>query len=517
MTATVTVTATGTITGYDDLRLLEALACAIGEELNAVGGTIATRLFVELAVGATQAVVESTYLFPSSGRVFIAGAPFTYTSKTDGTLDGLAPEIATLTTTGNHSEVVLDAASIPADYTDEYVSQIERAFRDITPGLSTDPNIRRLAALWGLPLNVDAAQLRAGLQVACFAPRDRRQLLVQFLEAVLSDRNVTAAVAMNPATPQRITAAASTFSEGKVGQWVRIDGSAAADGLYEIRKYISSGAVELNKVPGLLYGLDAASWSSADTGTATLLPFSLEEDPQIPCSVTVRIWQFAGSAVPGSYMQPATEWWLYNFGDTFTQGASIVGSTSGATATIANLVDNVTEGALQLCDVVGTFQDNETITETSGTFGFGIMNGTAGTQLLLFDGEVGGGFALADVVTGAASGMVGTIVGLQDDGAAGMMTLTVSTVAGNGVWEDNEDLEVAATTRGLANGDSRTLERPDGQDAWGYVTSDEREDGSLTRPLYLAGGSADEELQTLLRNMVAAGVWARCRVGGWVE
>lgn len=512
MTATVTVTPTGTLTGYDDLRLLEALACAIGEELNAAGGTVATRLFADLGPTATQAIVESTLGFPAAGRVFIDGAPYTYTAKTDGTLDGLAPEIATFATVGDRAEVVLDAGSIPADYTGEYVSQIERAFRDITPGLSTAPNLQRLARLFGLPLNVADAQLRAGLQVACYAPRDRRQLILAFLEAVLSDRNVEVDVSVDPVDPQTLTASAPAFAVTDVGRWLRFGGL-----LYEIRAYVSSTEVELNKVPGLLYGLAAASWPAGATGTATLLPFSLEEDPQIPVSVTVRIWQFAGQPTPGDYLQPASQWVLWEFGDAFTVGASIVGGLSGATATVVYAVNNGTEGALMLADVVGTFQDAETITETTGTFGFGNINGTVGAYLLAYDGEAGGGFAVGNEVTGVTSGMVGTVLGLQDDGASGLLVLSLVTATIIGTWTDNENLQVAGTTRGVANGDARYGERPAGQDAWGYVTVNEREDGSLTRPLYLAGGSADEGLQVLLSNMVAAGVWARCRVGGWVE
>ncbi len=58
----------------------------------------------------------------------------------------------------------------------------------------------------------------------------------------------------------------------------------------------------------------------------------------------------------------------------FTAGATLTGATSGATAIIARDVDNGLTGTLHLINIVGEFQNNETITDGSG--GSALANGT---------------------------------------------------------------------------------------------------------------------------------------------
>lgn len=59
---------------------------------------------------------------------------------------------------------------------------------------------------------------------------------------------------------------------------------------------------------------------------------------------------------------------------TFTEGLTVTGGTSGATGVISQLQDNGTTGYLVLKTITGTFQDNETITDTST--GSATTNGT---------------------------------------------------------------------------------------------------------------------------------------------
>lgn len=59
----------------------------------------------------------------------------------------------------------------------------------------------------------------------------------------------------------------------------------------------------------------------------------------------------------------------------FTVGATLTGGTSTATGTIHAVTDNGTTGTLWLSGVTGTFQDNETITDSSA--GSATSNGTA--------------------------------------------------------------------------------------------------------------------------------------------
>ncbi len=533
MTATVTVTGTGAITGYDDLRYLEALTRAAGELFNDVAGRIVTRLVDPYVAGDTSAVVESTYGFPEAGTLWLGGVGFTYTSTTDGSFDGLASILTVnLESFDAGTEVVNDLSALTPEDTEDpdvWVPQIELAFRDTIPMLATgDAVLQATRQLWGLPIYAGDAETRGGFRVACYAPRDRRQTIMQFLRAVLADREVAVTVSQSPLLPQRITGPASTFSADMVGRWVYLASQGSdttTDGYYEIRKYISDSAVELNHIPSDRYGLKGASWNAANNSTAYLLGWSLEEDPQIPVSLTVRIWQFTGTPTPGDYMQPASTWLLYTsgLGGPLAVGDTLTGFTSGFTAIIARIVTNSgTTGAVQLHNLEGTPIAGELI--SGGTVAWaGLANGTVGDQLVRYDGESGGGFAVGNTVTGASGGAISTVRGLQDNGTDGYLVVEYDLEASNlasatsAYYVDNEDLEVSATVRGQAFGDSQFLQRPASQDAWGYMVSSETVSGDTRRPLYLAGGSIDGELQACLDRMVAAGVWVRCRIGGWVE
>ena len=75
----------------------------------------------------------------------------------------------------------------------------------------------------------------------------------------------------------------------------------------------------------------------------------------------------------------------YNYNDTvrydnetsnFSQYENITGGTSGATAQIIHVTDNGTAGYLELINVVGTFQDNETITGDKSPPGSAQVNGS---------------------------------------------------------------------------------------------------------------------------------------------
>lgn len=530
MTASVTVTYSGAITGYSDLRLLESLTRAAGELFNDVAGRIVTRLADTFTAGDTTATVESTYGFPSAGTIWLGGVGFTYTSKTDGTFIGLASILTVnLESFDIGTEVVNDVSALTPEDTEDpdvWVPQLDLAFRDTIPMLATGATaLAATRALWGLPVYAGDPETRAGFQVACYAPRDRRQTLIQFLRAVLAEREVAVTVTQATGTPQRITGPASTFSAAMVGRWVYLESQGAdtsTDGYYEIREYISDTAVNLNHIASVRYGLKSASWSANNTSTAYLLGWSLEEDPQVPCSVNVRIWEFGGTPTPGDYMQPATSWLLYTSAlGTLAVGDPITGFTSGFTGTVARIVVNSgTTGAVQIHNLEGTPIFGELI---SSTIWAANAFSTVGDQLVRYDGESGGGFAVGDTVTGASGGAISTVRGLQDNGTDGYLVveydLEASNLAGatSSYYVDNEDLEVSASVRGQALGDSQTLERPASQAAWGYITADEATDGSTRRPLYLAGGSVDAELQTCLDYMVAAGVWARVLIGGWVE
>lgn len=676
MTATLSITVTGSGTADLPGPNLQAWTWAVGQEIQSLSGPLATRLVAELAPGDTQALVESTFQFPTSGAVWIGGIRFTYTSKTDGALLGLAGPYPVIITIGARTPVVVDVRSVPAVPAGAFISAMDVAHRAGMAGLATGSDLQKMSQVLGLPLPlglVPEPQFQGALEVAGAAPRDRRQVLYPFLRALYEDRDDAVAVTWNTTNRNRLTGPASSFEIGDVGRWVELDSR-----LYEIIDVDTAAGTwaDLVTVSSGVYGITGASWTASGSGTAYLLPFSIEEDPQLPATVTVRIWDTgSGTPTPGDYVQPAAVWLLYdNESATFAAGETLVGDTSGATATIAVVVDNGTTGALllhdydpntaafqdneiiasflggatqgvarangttgdlllnydgesgggftvgdtvtggdsgcvaaltglqddgatgvlalsfvqappswvdnenlqvggvtrgqvngttdadysgdlqwllydaavtapkpgeivtgstseatgtvfdviehsstvgavRLIDVVGAFQDNEALTGNLGASA--AVNGELGQWLVRYDGEAAGGFASADVVRGATSSAQGTVKGLQDDGASGILVMTTSVFT---FYQDNEDLYVSGTVRGAANGAAQAIPRPSGQPAWGYVTADVDTAGYPTRrPWYLAGGGIDAEIRSVVAEMVAAGVRVQFLKGGWVD
>lgn len=133
----------------------------------------------------------------------------------------------------------------------------------------------------------------------------------------------------------------------------------------------------------------------------------------------------------------------------FTAGLIITGGTSGATAEISAVTDWGTSGFLKLRTVIGTFQDNEAITDT--LTGSALVNGTIGSGYLAYDTETGT-FTVGSLLTGGISGKTGTIVALQDDGTTGKILVSSPT----GTFVDNDTLTDASTGVALANGASIT-------------------------------------------------------------
>ncbi len=131
----------------------------------------------------------------------------------------------------------------------------------------------------------------------------------------------------------------------------------------------------------------------------------------------------------------------------FTVGLVLTGTTSGATGTIAADTDAGATGTLKLTGVVGTFVDNEAITDSST--GAAVVNGSlAGSYVTLrYDGQTGV-FAVAEDIVGVTSGSKATIVLDQDDGVAGTLTLTNVV----GTFVDNEAITGNVAGIAVVNG-----------------------------------------------------------------
>lgn len=143
----------------------------------------------------------------------------------------------------------------------------------------------------------------------------------------------------------------------------------------------------------------------------------------------------------------------------FTVGKILTGVTSGATAEIVALQDDGTTGYLTLGNVVGTFQNNETINDDNVPAGSGLVNGTLGDTVLGYDGETVGFTTLGQIITGATSQARRALRGVQDNGTAGRLNLQVSAVTNPDhykIYSDNELITGATEGSANANGVSVT-------------------------------------------------------------
>ena len=73
-------------------------------------------------------------------------------------------------------------------------------------------------------------------------------------------------------------------------------------------------------------------------------------------------------------------------------------------------------------------------------------------RVVEYDGETGGGFAVGNTITGATSGATGVIEEILDQGTYGQLRISSYTLGGGTrPFENNENLQVSGTTRGVVN------------------------------------------------------------------
>ena len=679
MSAYLDIVVSGTVTPSSEWPWgeLEAWTSAVGQEVEALAGRAMTRLLEPLGATATRAVVESTFRWPAAGSGWVGGQRISWTSKTDGTLEGLTyPQPRDpRETLPAWTAVVLDPQSVAAgDLPEVFMSALDAACRNTSPATATGRALAIVSDVIGLPFiaSWNADDWRAALSWAANIARDRRPVIDGFLRRLLHSSEVATAVTLSASSPQRLTAASAWVTVDDVGRWVTIDGKS---GTYVVVAVDETSGLwaEVSRLGGGPWGLAGAYWTTSASTTARLLAYALVEDPRTPSRLTVQLWR-SDLAVPPTYLQPPSAWLLYT-GETsaFAVGDRLTG-TSGASATVAVVVDNGTTGALGLHDYdptivafgdgdllvstrpdgtlggvatangspgdqlvafdgetnggfsvgdevqgqtsnafatvvgrqsngsagllavvfleaprrlvasealkvqTGTLPDGTPTYETRGTVGSGSLsragrqwllydsnttvpvvgetitggtsgatgvvtavrdftgagavqlrevtgvfldgealtggagadgnaNGQAGDHLVDYTGETAGGYAVNDVVLGASSLLSGVVVGLQDDGTTGWLVIQSEGDGGTATayYLDNENLVVSALTRGVANGDSRSRERPAGQPVGGMLMRDVAINGAARHPIYLRGTGADPELAALLDRMMAGG------------
>lgn len=137
------------------------------------------------------------------------------------------------------------------------------------------------------------------------------------------------------------------------------------------------------------------------------------------------------SEIPSAELDALKGKWLMYDAQTanFTVGKTVTGGTSGATAYILGDTDGGSTGVLRLTNIVGTFQDNEAITDDNSTPGAAVVNGTPGDWYVAFDGQSSDYVAGETVTVTGGSAAVGVVRGIVDAGATG--TLVIERTSGS--------------------------------------------------------------------------------------
>ena len=168
-----------------------------------------------------------------------------------------------------------------------------------------------------------------------------------------------------------------------------------------------------------------------------------------------------------------------------------VGSTKGAEFEVTTLTDSGTTGVLGLGGVSGLLVDNDAV--TGGTSGAkAILNGGLGHVVLNYDGGVGT-FLLGDTITETGTTYTASLVGLEDGGATGVMTVREPT----GLFLDDGALTGTGGATAVVEGTLLSLgiagleffnhvDNPDALEVW-WVNANVQYDTEANGPFTVGG------------------------------
>lgn len=193
------------------------------------------------------------------------------------------------------------------------LSQTDKAFRDTTISRSAGEWFRIVVDQFGIPRDGSISEnaWRDAARTNAYGARGTYGATLAFVEAALQDFNIDVDVTVDPANPQRLTAATpGSFTQQHIGRWVRVDGT-----LYQIAGpsdiTTSSGNwVTLEAVPTTYWS--GANFTAIASTTASILPFVIREPSPSPsqprysgnaCLVQVYIYD-ATLVTPPTYLQP---------------------------------------------------------------------------------------------------------------------------------------------------------------------------------------------------------------------
>lgn len=146
-----------------------------------------------------------------------------------------------------------------------------------------------------------------------------------------------------------------------------------------------------------------------------------------------------------------SKWLAYDAGTSaFSAGDVVTGGSSGARGVVVDVQGVTAEGAVQMVNVLGEFDDGEDLNVDGSKHA--VANGTLGDWFTAFDNG-SSTYAVGETITGGASSAESTIVGLQDDTADGFFVSVA--VSGDG-YEDGEAITSGSASKTGATADGDT-------------------------------------------------------------
>jgi len=458
------------------LMNIEAVTLALAETLQQRAGPAVTFLVQPFGPDDTTALVESTLDFPASGAFFVNNIRFTYTSKGQMSLIGVALDPAfgwdgvPLPT---NALLTGDIKSGPTT-----VFAYEQAIRDTVFTTAQGIAFDALVSMYGVPRPnwADEDDWRQAAKAVVWNVRGVLGSMFEFFYHALGKSTVT--VTLDPAKPQTLT---GTWTAAHISRLFKYDG--------KVYWSVALSGSDLQLCP-----VETGWWNRADFSS---LPSSMSADVELlhwtfdAGGGQVRVYTAdAALETPQSYLAPFADF-----------GAEAMPATAGATRYLWMF------GGPALYQDISSWPASaiELFTATS------IPSDWAGTWSTL---------TIADQRTSPARGGSYTAA-LRVNGvdvATVVLGASASTAQTAGSWTINAgDIVSVAVTAGAGVSQaliqprvSVSVNNPAGMPEGGYLGDDTSADDPY--PTYLASTEFDEGFANTVQGLLAAGVWSDVRL-----
>lgn len=187
----------------------------------------------------------------------------------------------------------------------ETLSQTAKAFRDTTIMRSSGVWLDAVTRQWGVPhlATVPEADWRNAVRETALASRGIARPVFQFVRWALAQFDVTVSVTVDPADPQRLTAAAGApFVQSHIGALVERQDTLEVHSIAAPADIVTSAGawVEL-LADSVLPFHTGASFGAVDAFDVKILPFTIREEPG---RVIISVSDLSVSSSPATYLQP---------------------------------------------------------------------------------------------------------------------------------------------------------------------------------------------------------------------